>query len=286
MIIANSVSELRLAIELWRKKSERIVFVPTMGNLHAGHLKLMQVAQLHGTKVIASIYVNPMQFDQQNDFAKYPRSLDDDLDLLREKNVDLVFVPATKDMYPRPLNAMTHVHVPELGDSLEGASRPGHFRGVTTVVARLFSLVGPSVAVFGKKDYQQLLIIKRMVEDLGMPVEIVGESTIREADGLAMSSRNNLLSADERKIAPRLYETLQACRSQIMQEKSAFAALEDSARGKLKEVGFVPDYVQIRRQHDLLPPEKDDTELVIVSAAVLGKIRLIDNLELSLNRSD
>ncbi|MFV1997330.1 MAG: pantoate--beta-alanine ligase [Acidiferrobacterales bacterium] len=286
MIVVETANDLRETMAPWRKQGDRIVFVPTMGNLHEGHLQLMSVARQHGKKVVASIFVNPMQFDRDDDFTSYPRTLEEDLNVLRVEGVDLVFVPDKKEMYPRPLSEMSYVEVPHLGDRLEGASRPGHFRGVTTVVTRLFSLVGPDAAVFGSKDYQQLLIIRRMVDDLGMSIEIIGEPTIRETDGLAMSSRNSILSADERKIAPRLYETLQFCRSRILGQGVTLAQAEADAIRELQKAGFTPDYVGIRRQSDLMMPDERETELVIVAAAWLGKARLIDNIELSLNRAD
>lgn len=285
MIVAETANELRKAMLPWRKQGDRIVFVPTMGNLHQGHLHLMDVARQHGNKVVASIFVNPMQFDRDEDFANYPRTQQDDLSVLRDEGVDLVFVPDEKEMYPRPLGQMTYVDVPQLGDELEGASRPGHFRGVTTVVTRLFSLVGPDAAVFGNKDYQQLLIIRRMVNDLGMPIVIIGEPTVREADGLAMSSRNGYLNAEQRKIAPRLYETLLSARSRIIEDDVTHARVETDALHELQEAGFTPDYLRIRRNSDLAVPDEQETELVIVAAAWLGKTRLIDNIELSLNRS-
>ncbi|MEE8386976.1 MAG: pantoate--beta-alanine ligase [Acidiferrobacterales bacterium] len=286
MIVAETADNLRKVMAPWRSENESIVFIPTMGNLHEGHLQLVRVARQYGTKVVASIFVNPMQFDRHDDFTNYLRTQRQDLDMLQEESVDLVFVPDVEEMYPRAVDKMTYVHVPKLSDMLEGVSRPGHFRGVTTVVTRLFSLVGPNVAIFGKKDYQQLLIVRRMVEDLGMPIEIIGEPTIREADGLAMSSRNNNLNANERKVAPRLYETLQASRSRIVHGNLAYAEVEADAMRELQEAGFTPDYVQIRRQSDLLVPEEHETDLVVLAAAWLGKTRLIDNLELSLNPPD
>lgn len=283
MIIAATVDELHVAMDSWRRENEGIVFVPTMGNLHEGHLSLVRAAHQHGAKVVASIFVNPMQFDREDDFANYLRTQQQDLVALESENVDLVFVPDVADMYPRPVDKMTYVDVPQLGDTLEGASRPGHFRGVTTVVTRLFSLVRPDVAIFGNKDYQQLLIIKRMVDDLGLPVEIIGEPTVRETDGLAMSSRNNFLSAKERHIAPFLYETLQSCRRQIVSKESAYTEIEAAAISRLQAAGFAPDYLKIRCQSDLQVPAEHETKLVILVAAWLGKTRLIDNIELSLN---
>ena len=286
MIVAATAIEMRKATLPWRQAGERIVFVPTMGNLHEGHLQLMRAARQHGQKVVASIYVNPMQFDRDDDFANYPRTTQQDLDVLKAEEVDLVFTPTDAVMYPRPLDEMTFVEVPGLGDILEGASRPGHFRGVTTVVARLFALVGPDVAVFGDKDYQQLLLIRRLAEDLGLPIEIIGEATVREPDGLAMSSRNNYLNLQERKRAPRLYETLESCRSRILQGRSVYAEVEADAMNKLEQAGFTPDYVRIRCQNDLGSPDESTSELVILAAAWLGKTRMIDNIELSLNQPD
>jgi len=284
MIVASTVDDLRKAMAPWRKAGDRIVFVPTMGNLHEGHLHLMRVAKQHGQKVVASIYVNPMQFDRDDDFDGYPRTTQQDLEALETESIDLVFTPGDAVMYPRALKEMTFVEVPKLGDLLEGAARPGHFRGVTTVVAQLFSLVGPDVAIFGNKDYQQLLLVRRMVEDLGMPIEIIGESTVRESDGLAMSSRNNHLNSQERRLAPRLHETLESCGSRILQGGPTFNEIEADAMRELEQAGFIPDYVSIRNQSDLELPDESVSELVILAAAWLGKTRLIDNIELSLNQ--
>src|SRR3989338_6468649 len=218
MIVLETIPELRREIAALRRAGRRIAFVPTMGNLHAGHLKLVQAARSHADAVVASIYVNPLQFGPEEDLAAYPRTPDEDKTALEAERTDLLFTPADREMYPRGPEVMSRVEVPTLGDILCGKFRPGHFRGVTTVVNRLFNLVQPDVAIFGKKDYQQLLLIKLMVADLGLPIDIVGVDTVRESDGLAMSSRNNYLSPQERQAAPRLYALFGAVRERIFKE--------------------------------------------------------------------
>lgn len=286
MIVVETVTHLREHMQSWRRQGENLVFVPTMGNLHAGHLSLVRAARQYGRRVVVSIYVNPMQFDRSNDFNDYPRTRAEDQEALQAEAVDLLFVPSDEEMYPRPLEEMSFVDVPDLGAILEGQFRPGHFRGVATVVARLFNLVQPDIALFGKKDFQQLRIIERVVADLGMPVKIIGIDTVREPDGLAMSSRNVYLSAEERKKAPRLYATLQTCRGLMQQDRQTLLEIEQQARKTLEDEGFKPDYVSIRRQTDLAKPTETDSALVILVSAWLGKTRLIDNLEVSLNRDD
>jgi len=224
-----------------------------------------------------------MQFDREDDFAAYPRTRKDDLKVLEGASVDLAFLPTENEIYPRPMEQMTFVEVPGLGEELEGAERPGHFRGVTTVVARLFNLVAPDVAVFGKKDYQQLMLIRRMVDDLGLTVGIVGVETEREASGLALSSRNGYLTQAERNQAPGLYAAMVRCRDRITGYPDQIAKAEVEATRALESAGLRPDYISVRRQSDLQKPGKNDTELVILAAAWLGKARLIDNIELSLN---
>lgn len=281
MIIVESVSELRREIAALRRAGKRIAFVPTMGNLHAGHLKLVQVARQHANAVVASIYVNPLQFGPKEDFAAYPRTPDEDKRALEAEKNDLLFMPSDAEMYPRGLDVMTKVEVPGVSDILCGQFRPGHFRGVTTVVNRLFSLVQPDIAVFGKKDYQQLVLIKLMVADLGMPIGIVGVDTVREADGLAMSSRNNYLTADGRRKAPQLYAALCRVRDRIAMEGGAKAGMEADTARALEAAGFRPDYVSIRRAADLGEPGARDKALVILAAAWLGRTRLIDNVEVT-----
>jgi pantoate--beta-alanine ligase len=279
MKIVQTEAQLKDALAAFRVASKRLAFVPTMGNLHAGHLALMREAQKHADVVVASIYVNPLQFGQNEDLAAYPRTPNEDVAALQSVNVDVLFMPDTNVMYPRGLAAQTTVEVPGLGDILCGPFRPGHFRGVATVVNRLFNLVGPHVALFGKKDFQQLMVIRQMVADLGMPVRVVGVDTVREADGLAMSSRNGYLTQSERAVAPKLYETLCRARDQSVRCEP-LQTVQTQARQALTALGFRPDYVAIRRQADLGEPAGDNM-LVILAAAWLGRTRLIDNLEFS-----
>ncbi len=282
MLVVESIIGLQREIAALRRQGKRIAFVPTMGNLHAGHLKLVQVARKHADAVVASIYVNPLQFGPKEDLAAYPRTPDEDKQALEAEKTDLLFMPTDAEMYPRGLDVMTRVEVPLLGDILCGKFRPGHFRGVTTVVNRLFNLVQPDVAVFGKKDYQQLLLIKLMVADLGLPIEIAGVDTVREADGLAMSSRNKYLSPTERKTAPRLYAALCGLRERALKAGRVTADMEGNATQELEAAGFRPDYVSIRRTADLGEPGAGDKALVVLAAAWLGRTRLIDNVEVAL----
>ena len=249
-----------------------------MGNLHVGHRQLIEVARKLADVVVASIYVNPLQFGPKEDFAAYPRTPAEDRVLAVDASVDLLFAPTEREMYPRGREWQTQVEVPRLGEILCGAFRPGHFRGVTTVVARLFNLVTPDVAVFGKKDFQQLLLIRHMVGDLAMPIEIVGIDTVRESDGLAVSSRNRYLTAEERKIAPKLHETLRRL-SHAVRQGSPIAEAEATARAELESAGFRPDYVSVRCPTDLGEPQNEDKSLIVLVAAWLGRTRLIDNLE-------
>ncbi|HEX7044151.1 MAG TPA: pantoate--beta-alanine ligase [Burkholderiales bacterium] len=277
MIEATTVEALRAEVKALRARG-RIAFVPTMGNLHAGHLRLVQEARRRAESVVVSIYVNPLQFGPQEDFAAYPRTPAEDRARLAEAGVELLFAPDDAVMYPRGRERHTQVEVPHVSDILCGAFRPGHFRGVATVVARLFQLVGPDIAVFGKKDYQQLLIIRLMTADLGMPIEVVGVDTVREADGLALSSRNGYLSPEERRLAPLLYQSLERVRERT-RGGMPFAAAEEQARAELQAAGFRVDYVSVRRAGDLEPPAPGDRALVVLAAARLGRTRLIDNLE-------
>lgn len=280
MIIAKTVAELRAHVRWWRGQNRRVGFAPTMGNLHAGHRRLMQVARELSDVTVASIFVNPLQFGRNEDLDAYPRTPVEDVSALEAEKVDLLFMPGVTDMYPRGLDAMTRVEVPALGDILCGDSRPGHFRGVTTVVNRLFNLVQPDLAVFGKKDYQQLLLIRLMVEDLAMPIEIVGVDTVRERDGLAMSSRNGYLTPEERSRAAQLHAALaSACAA--LRSGATTGATEQAAAATLVGAGFRVDYVSVRRQSDLGPPQERDRALVVLAAAWLGRTRLIDNLEIT-----
>jgi len=279
MIVVDSVAALREAVGNHRRRGARIGFVPTMGNLHAGHLRLVEEARRRADVVVVSIYVNPLQFGPAEDLVAYPRTPEDDRRRLEAPNVDILFMPTDREMYPRGIDDMTKVEVPNLGAILCGAARPTHFAGVTTVVNRLFNLVGPDIAVFGKKDYQQLFIIRRMVSDLGMPIEIVGVDTVREVDGLAMSSRNGYLAAGERQIAPMLYRTIQNATEHLNQHVESIEAARIRAGQELAKAGFRVDYVEVRRRSDLAVPDAGDHELVMLAAAWLGQTRLIDNIE-------
>lgn len=274
----SSIRELRTAVRAFKSQGQRIAFVPTMGNLHDGHLALVKRARQAADAVIVSIFVNPMQFAVGEDFDRYPRTEARDAALLVEAEVDLLFLPTIATLYPHGMDHCTRVVVPELGDILCGADRPGHFVGVTTIVTKLFNLVQPDVAVFGEKDFQQLVILRRMVADLNMPVEIISHPTQREDDGLAMSSRNSYLNAEERARAPMIHAMLKTLAEQIRAGCDDFPRLEDEGRTELDAAGFRTDYVAIRRTEDLAPPQSKHDELVILAAARLGRTRLIDNL--------
>lgn len=256
-----------------------IAFVPTMGNLHRGHLSLVRRARENADHVVASIFVNPCQFGEGEDFESYPRTPDRDLAMLAEAGVDLSFLPTVSDLYPNGPERATRIEVPELGTILCGRFRPQFFRGVATVVNMLLNLVQPHIAVFGEKDYQQLLVIKQMVRDLCLPVEILGVPTVRETDGLAMSSRNHYLSAEERQRAPLLYKTLCAARDSIEGGRRDFRTIEDQSLESLKADGFRPDYLCVRQAASLAEPDSGDSELVVMGATWLGSARLIDNVQ-------
>jgi pantoate--beta-alanine ligase len=276
---------LRAARNFWRFGKETVAFVPTMGNLHEGHLDLVRQARARAERVVVSVFVNPMQFDREDDLRAYPRTLEQDARRLESAGVDVLFAPDESVIYPRGVEASVYVEVPGLGTILEGASRPGHFRGVATVVAKLFNLVQPHLAFFGEKDFQQLLLIRRMVEDLGFPVEIVSVPTRREADGLAMSSRNGYLSPDERARAPLLYRALQEVAGALRAGADDYPILERRALRRLERGGFRPEYVTVRRRSDLAEPTPEDRELVVLGAAWLGRARLIDNLAVDRRRA-
>ncbi|MGA9852686.1 MAG: pantoate--beta-alanine ligase [Gammaproteobacteria bacterium] len=278
MLTLHSVIELRDCISRWRFTGQRIALVPTMGNLHAGHLKLVELAREHAERVVVSIFVNPLQFGPSEDFKSYPRTLETDKVQLLAANADLLFAPPVDEMYPGNREQITHVEVPELSAILDGKFRPGHFVGVATVVAKLFNMVQPDVALFGEKDYQQLAVIRRMAADLSLPVEIIGVATVREADGLAMSSRNQYLAPSERTLAPLLYRTLHEVSQALMEGRRDFQKLESEAVRKLSD-GMRPDYVSIRTARTLMPPAAGTTHFVVLAAAWLGKARLIDNIE-------
>jgi pantoate--beta-alanine ligase len=271
-------AELRQILAEWRGEGQRVAFVPTMGNLHAGHGHLVREASKRADRVVVSVFVNPLQFGPKEDFDRYPRTPEEDGALLKGLNVDLLFSPSVPDMYPRGRNSSTLVDVPDLSGILCGEFRPGHFVGVATVVAMLLNLVQADCALFGEKDFQQLTIIRRMAEDLLMPTEIIGVPTIREADGLAMSSRNRYLSATERVIAPQLYATLSATRAALASGKSGIEAVEAQGRTILTSHGFRPDYFSVRDAVTLQVPGPETLERVILVAAWLGRARLLDNV--------
>lgn len=280
MKIINSVPALRAQISAWRQNGERIAFVPTMGNLHNGHLKLVDVAKSRADRVIVSIFVNPMQFGKNEDLDSYPRTLEADCAGLTAHGADAVFTPTPELMYPRGLEVQSFVEVPLLGDLHCGASRAGHFRGVSTIVCKLFNLVQPDIACFGQKDYQQLAIIRQMVTDLSMPIEIIGVPTERAADGLALSSRNGYLNAGQRATAPKLYQLLQQLRAQILAGNHDYRSLEQHTKQQLSAAGFTPDYIDISDQTDLTLASSAEQKKVVLAAAWLGSTRLIDNLEI------
>ena len=272
------IDDLRVAVRDWRESGSRIGFVPTMGNLHEGHLQLVRRARSLCDRVVVSIFVNPMQFGPGEDFDTYPRTLEADKAQLEQARADLLFAPAVDLIYPSGLNETTRVQVPGVGEGLEADSRPGFFVGVATVVARLFNLVQADIAVFGEKDYQQLAVIRRMVKDLCWPMDIEAVATVREADGLAMSSRNRYLSAGQRERAAVLYQTLCQVAEGVRGRQQAFAELEAQAIQRLEQAGFVPDYVSIRDAATLQPIETDNSGAVVLAAARLGRARLIDNV--------
>jgi len=277
MLLVHSKQELDEHLAEWRRQGDHVALVPTMGNLHAGHLSLVQLAREHAELVAVSIFVNPTQFGEGEDYEQYPRTLDRDTRRLKTSAADLVFAPDVASMYPFGLKDATTISVPRITENFCGASRPGHFDGVTSVVARLFALVQPDLAVFGQKDYQQQLVIRHMCQDLNLPVAIITGATIREEDGLAMSSRNQFLSESERTTAPVLYEVLSAAGNSLQNGRRDFESLESESITTLKDAGLDVDYFSIRRAQNLEFPDGDCDELVVLAAAVLGDARLIDN---------
>lgn len=278
MQVITNKDELRELHDTWRHHGEHVAIVPTMGNLHAGHLSLIELAAENAERVVVTVFVNPTQFGEGEDFEDYPRTLERDTRRLKTLQADVVFTPAVDTVYPFGIDNATIVSVPGLTQNFCGASRPGHFDGVTTVVARLFALVQPDVAVFGQKDYQQQLVIRHMTTDLNLPIRIITAPTIREEDGLAMSSRNQYLSDDEREIAPRLYTAIEYIGRELQDGKRNYEELEIEAMDKLQAAGFSPDYVAVRRAQNLETPDRDCDEIVVLAAAQLGKARLIDNV--------
>lgn len=274
------VSELRSVVGAWRRAGESIAFVPTMGNLHAGHLKLVNEARKKADRVVVSIFVNPTQFGPGEDYETYPRTEREDQEKLAAADTDVLFLPDVSEMYAP--EARTVVQVTGVSDDYCGASRPGHFNGVATVVCKLFNMVQPDIAFFGQKDFQQLTVIRAMVRDLNVPVEIIGVDTVREASGLAMSSRNGYLSGQERLLAPKLYQILCHARDAVLSRNQAYPEIEEQALKLLREAGFQPDYFAICRSSDLAKARPEDSELVLLAAAKLGKTRLIDNIHFAL----
>jgi len=277
MMLIDDISSLRRCLAPWRRSGRSIALVPTMGNLHPGHLALVREARRVADHTLVSIFVNPLQFGPDEDFGSYPRTLERDRALLEAEGTDLLFAPPLQVVYPHGSQGQTRVEVPGLSNILCGASRPGHFAGVATVVCKLFNMAQPDVAVFGEKDYQQLLVIRRMVEELCLPVAVRGLATVREPDGLAMSSRNGYLSTAERVRAPALYKAL--CRAgERLREGLAAGEVERMGAEALAVDGLKPDYFSVRRASDLQPITPDDRDLVVLTAAHLGAARLIDNL--------
>lgn len=269
---------MRQQLSAWRAAGDRVALVPTMGNLHDGHASLVRIAKRHADRVVASVFVNPTQFGPGEDYASYPRTLEDDEARLRAENVDLLFTPELAAMYPLGLEQATQVSVPGLGNELCGAARPGHFDGVSSVVLRLFALVQPDIAVFGQKDYQQQLIIRRLVEDLGLSVQIELGPIIREPSGLAMSSRNGYLSNTERDIAAALFEALQAVAQELTAGNRDYAKLEANAMSALSAAQQSPEYVAIRQAIDLAIPDENCQNLIVLGASRVAGVRLIDNI--------
>ena len=277
-----TVAGVRAQVSAWRAAGQRVAFVPTMGNLHAGHMSLLAAARFRADRVVASVFVNPLQFGPSEDFQAYPRTLEEDEQLLREAHCDLLFAPTVEQMYPEGGTQPTVVTVRGLAGVLCGQFRPGHFDGVATVVAKLFGIVAPEVAVFGEKDYQQFIIIRRMTLDLAIPVEVIGAPTVRAPDGLALSSRNRYLSAEERARAPAIHQALAQTVQQLASGERDFIALESAGWKRLAVAGLRPDYYAVRDAQDLQAPRADSRELVVLTAARIGRARLIDNLRLSL----
>lgn len=275
----DNIVALRTRVRTWRAQNDVIGFVPTMGNLHEGHLSLIEKAREFADRIVVSIFVNPLQFNDEQDLKRYPRTLSEDINLLSELECDLVFTPDETVMYPQGMSMQTSIHVPGMDDRLCGLGRPGHFDGVATVVTKLFNMVQADIAVFGEKDYQQLLLIKKLVHDLNIPIDIIGAPTRREESGLAMSSRNHLLTQTQRAQAALLYQQLLEVKNALENGETNLDALLTGAQTRLQEAGFEPEYLQVCRDKDLEPASlEQDKGLRILIAAKLGKVRLIDNV--------
>ncbi|AXQ14934.1 MAG: pantoate--beta-alanine ligase [Shewanella algae] len=280
MLTTAKIDEIRARVREWRQKGETVAFVPTMGNLHQGHVSLILEAARRADHVVASIFVNPLQFGKNEDLDAYPRTLGADQQKLTEAGCELLFTPTPELIYPKGLDAQTFVEVPGISDELCGASRPGHFRGVATIVCKLFNIVQPDIALFGRKDYQQLLVIKTMVTDLSLPIEVIGVETVREDSGLALSSRNGYLTEAEKALAPKLKASMDKLAEAIVLGQDIDQAISN-AKELLRAAGLEPDYLEVREASSLKPVSSDDKSLVILAAAYLGKARLIDNMTLS-----
>lgn len=283
MLSFESIAALRSHLAQIRETGQSIGFVPTMGNLHKGHLALVKEAQEQSDYVVASIFVNPLQFGPEEDYERYPRTFDQDREALENARCDALFIPAVNEIYPQGLDSHTLVSVPELSELYCGSTRPGHFNGVATVVTKLFNIVQPDLAVFGLKDYQQLQVIRKLVRDLCLPVSIIGVETCRESDGLAISSRNAYLTVEQRRDAARIYRILQSTAETIAAGNRDFSELEQMAKSSLNEGDLKVDYFNICHAHTLLPATEYDTELVILAAAWLGSTRLIDNISIDID---
>lgn len=282
MLIIETLLLLRQHIRRLRQEGKRVALVPTMGNLHDGHMTLVEEAKARADVVIVSIFVNPMQFDRVEDLARYPRTLQEDCEKLNKRKVDYVFAPSVAEIYPHGTESTTYVDVPGLSTMLEGASRPGHFRGVSTIVSKLFNLIQPDLACFGEKDFQQLALIRKMVADMGYDIEIVGVPIIRAKDGLALSSRNGYLTAEQRKIAPGLYKVMSRMAEKLKAGERDQGEMIAIAEQELNEKGFRADDIQIRDADTLLDLTDNSKRAVILMAAWLGEARLIDNISVTL----
>ncbi len=279
---ANSISELRQYVQHWKDHKQSIAFVPTMGNLHQGHMSLIEKGMSLCDRSICSIFVNPMQFGPNEDFNHYPRTLDQDIALLESVGCDLAYMPTASELYPQGLENISQIIVTDLTETYEGAHRPGHFTGVATIVAKLFNIVKPDISVFGKKDYQQYCVIKKMAQDLNLDVEIIGQETAREPSGLATSSRNQYLNEEQESKAGLIYATLQQAADKILKGENNFALVEKQALEQLQQVGFDTDYFNICNADTLKPATSEDRKLVILVTTRLGNTRLLDNIEIDL----
>jgi pantoate--beta-alanine ligase len=282
MYQATSVTELHQYVQHWKDHGQSIAFIPTMGNLHAGHMSLIEKGQSLSDRTICSIFVNPMQFGPNEDWDHYPRTLEKDIALLEASGCDLVYLPTASELYPEGLDRISQVQVTDLTDHYEGAHRPGHFTGVATVVLKLFNIVKPDVSVFGKKDYQQYRVISKMVEDFNLDVQIIGQETTRETSGLATSSRNQYLDDAQKEQAALIYQVLQRTAQQIDKGERDFEMLQARALEDLQEAGFKTHYFSICNADNLLPATSEDRDLVILVTAAIGQTRLLDNIEISI----